>query len=461
MSLYSRRENSPIPTSMLPPALRAMVQSVAEVYHVPEVMPTVIALSMVSAALGKGLQIPSGRGRKTMGNLFVLVSADSGTGKSSVLRIMREPLEIIENHLRTFPSIQTMVPPEEWADSSEGFVGLVTPPGPEGAPGVLGRRSSYTESCPRQLICSEITGPALAKLLAENQETILNATAEAGNLLEESSRPNSPLGQLLLKGYSGDQVEIHRIPRKAVVLREPCITVCWLCQPHRLEKFLSSDRLLEDGLLARFCVVHSKAGMAYLQEDDRAVPVAASDSYGALINSLFDAYGQMSEDFYTAETTPDAQETLTSYYNRCVGRWHSDHGQLRSCIARWTEQAWKITLVLHAATHGGNSHRIAVDQQTAEDAVTLQEWFAEQQMEIIGGTTRQPQIMRLEKLCTLLREAPDHLMTLRNLHNSHGFSAEEVRRLVEQVPARLNLQKLQNPRGGPPSFVLSLTQSPL
>lgn len=64
----------PFPTNMLPPRLEAMVKSVAEVYHVPEVMPAAVALAIVSAAMGKGLRIASGPGRKTMGDLFFLIS---------------------------------------------------------------------------------------------------------------------------------------------------------------------------------------------------------------------------------------------------------------------------------------------------------------------------------------------------------------------------------------------------
>lgn len=73
---------APFPILALPPVLREMVCSVADGHGLPVVMPAAIALAMVSAALGKGLRIASGRGRKTMGNLFVLLSAASGSGKS-------------------------------------------------------------------------------------------------------------------------------------------------------------------------------------------------------------------------------------------------------------------------------------------------------------------------------------------------------------------------------------------
>ena len=84
---YSQETDSPFPTSMLPPRLEAIVKAIAAAHRVPDVMPASIALAIVSAAMGKGLRIASATGRTTMGNLFFLISAGSGTGKSTVLRI--------------------------------------------------------------------------------------------------------------------------------------------------------------------------------------------------------------------------------------------------------------------------------------------------------------------------------------------------------------------------------------
>lgn len=409
------------PTHMLPPPLRAMVLAINAVYGVPEVMPAAIALAMIAAAMRKGLRIASGKGRHTMGNLYVLISAESGTCKSTSLGVLLEPLQKIQENE---PS--TGIPPEE--------------------------------SAPR-LICSDTTGPALAKLLAANGETTLNATAEAGNLLNVVSKSANPLGLLLLKGYSGDPVEIDRVTRELIVIKKPCITVCWLCQPHRIDDFLGSEHLMEDGLLARFLVAHSRAKMAYMTDEDKAIPDAVSEGYGNLINAIFEAYGRRLDVPYTVNTSDEAFAILQEYHNLNVQRWNAENGSLRCCIARWSEQAWRMALVLHAATYGGNSHQIAVERETAERAVALQEWFAEQQVSIIRGTTRKKEDNRLEKLCELLMEAPNNEMTLRDLKNSHGFSSEEVRRLVGSAPSKLNLQDRQNSRGGPRSFFVVLARS--
>jgi hypothetical protein len=459
---YSQETDSPFPTSMLPPRMEAIVKAIAAAHRVPDVMPASIALAIVSAAMGKGLRIASATGRTTMGNLFFLISAGSGTGKSTVLRILREPLDIIQDFHNDLGGNAAGSPLAskngEGSPGYEGFdgsVGLLPKPG-KGKGGKQGRGANGEDGPTIRLICSEVTGQALAKLLDENQQVILNVTAEAGNLLDEASRVASPFGQLLLKGFSGDHVEIDRIVRAPVVMEEPCISVCWLCQPHRLEKFLASDRLLEDGLLARFFVAHSQATMAPMTEHDEEIPVAVSDAYGALIEALFASYGRNSKHQWTVDASPDAREVLRNHHNRCVEHWKADGCRLQSCVARWTEQTWKITLVLHAGIHGANSHLLTVDADTARRAVALQQWFAGQQMRIIGGGVEHPENPRLARLCELLRESPKCEMKLQKLKNSHGFSADEVHRLVESVPMLLRLEKRKNPAGGPTSNVVGL-----
>lgn len=448
-------EESNFPVCLLPPPIAALVLAIAAVHGVPAVMPAAIALSMIAAAIGKGLLIASGKGRRTMGNLYFFVSAESGTNKSTALGIFLEPLKALEAELKNFADNHGSTPPgpmhpREDDGSSEGFEGL-----PQMFDGEVAPEKSAEEASTR-LTCSNVTGPSLAKLLAENRETTFNVNPEAGNLLQQVSKSQSHLGELLLKGFSGDSVEIDRRNQKPVVLAKPCITVCWLCQPHRLDQFLASDHLMEDGLLARFLVSHSKAGMAFMAEDDNAIPVEVSDGYRAAIHTLFQNYALRSGEPFIVQTSPEAFQVLRAFHNHNAERWHAEEGSLRCCIARWTEQAWRITLVLHAATHGGDCHRIAVERETAERAVTLQEWFSKQQESIIRGTTQPPEGERLEKLCRLLSKAPNHEIKLRDLQNSNGFTREEVDRLVELAPSQLELQERKNPRGGPRSYVLIL-----
>jgi hypothetical protein len=154
----------PFPTDMLPERLQTMVKAIAVVFRVPDVMPAVIVLTMISATIGKGLRIASGRGRKTMANLFSLVSADSGTGKTSVLRVLREPLDILQAHLKMFGrqnglhrlGTKKSKPRGRGFEDSEGIAGDIklVPPrarGSEKMPGGDGARIGHAS-------CSEPTG---------------------------------------------------------------------------------------------------------------------------------------------------------------------------------------------------------------------------------------------------------------------------------------------------------------
>ena len=229
-------DDSMFPIGTLPPPIAALVLAIAAVHGVPAVMPAAIALSMIAAAIGKGLLIASGKGRRTMGNLYFLVSAESGTNKSTSLGIFLEPLKALEADLKNFAGSHSSAPPNpthptEDDGGSEGSEGL-----PQMFDGEVSPEKSAEEASTR-LTCSNVTGPSLAKLLAENRETTFNVNPEAGNLLQQVSKSQSHLGELLLKGFSGDSVEIDRKNQKPVVLAKPCITVCWLCQPHRLDQF--------------------------------------------------------------------------------------------------------------------------------------------------------------------------------------------------------------------------------
>lgn len=78
--------------------------------------------------------------------------------------------------------------------------------------------------------------------------------------------------------------------------------------------------------------------------------------------------------------------------------------------------------------------------------------------QVDSDSTLAPAENRLNQLCELLRSAPGHAMTLRDLRNSHEFSKEEISCLVASAPSLLDLQIRQNPRGGPRSRVLVLTE---
>jgi Protein of unknown function (DUF3987) len=447
------------PVEVLPGPVAALVQAIVDVHGVPAAMSATIALSMLSASIGKGLLIMGAKGRRTMGNLFVLISAPTGVGKSTAINILRQPLDMILDYLQECADSHCMLPltpPQitEGDEESHGNLDVLPPQAGDVASPQL------TAGSPPRLFCSDTTGPALAKILRENNETILVATPEAGNQLDEASKPASLFGQLLLKGYSGDKAEIDRATKQPVILNQPCITVCWLCQPHRVTKFFGSERLMEDGLIARFLFVETKAGMPYMPEEDRTIPVSVINGYGAIMSELYDAYRGRGGQAEIVRISDEVYNIMRDYHNDCVRQLQEVDNNLTFCIPRWTEQAWKIMLVLHAAEHGAKAHLVPVDRQTAKRAITLMRWYASEQSRVMGVATIPPQEIRLKRLLELLGDAPSQTLKLRDLENSHGFTKDEVSELAQMAPSVLKLENRKPKASGRPSPVIVLIGSP-
>jgi hypothetical protein len=77
---------NPFPTHCLPPPIAAMASAISQSVLVPERLSGCCVLGILSASLGKGIQVQSGSDRCTRGNLYLMASADSGTGKSETFR---------------------------------------------------------------------------------------------------------------------------------------------------------------------------------------------------------------------------------------------------------------------------------------------------------------------------------------------------------------------------------------
>ena len=85
-------EAAPFPVDALPPAMATIIAAVSRTERVPLALPAVCALGVVSAAIGAGLEATSGPNRVTRANLYLLASAESGSGKSETFRLIAAPL---------------------------------------------------------------------------------------------------------------------------------------------------------------------------------------------------------------------------------------------------------------------------------------------------------------------------------------------------------------------------------
>ena len=150
----------------------------------------------------------------------------------------------------------------------------------------------------------------------------------------------------------------------------------------------------------------------------------------------------------------EAVRLLNDHHNGIVRRCHS--GELRdvqSFAARWTEQAWRIALCLHAGTCGQEAGTAPLNAATAACAIKLADWFSVQQLAILQRSRSEKRLSRLQKLRSLIVDYGGEA-TLRDLAKNNGFPAEEVHRLAADFPTQLTIQRRDT--GGRPSEVASI-----
>ena len=411
------------PVHVLPKTLAAMTTDIADCRQVPVALVAGALLTTVAASIGRGLKLESGPSRQTSPNLFLLASAGSGVGKSTIMNDAVAPIRRLQEALRS---------------------------------GEIEPQFEVPEKHVPTLTVDNVTGPALPVVMAANGQKVFAVSAEAGDHLKEASKRGSCLKSVLLKGYSIEPIEVHRVSRKGVSMPAPSLCVLWMCQPHRLAEFLAHPHLLESGLLARFLVMHAGGGMPQLSGKEPKIRSEVRRGYERLVEDLFRGYFQHDVRAMMVRGSKGVPEVMRDYHNEVGARANGDRHDVSACICRWPEQAWRLAPVLHAAVHGERAHQRKLAVTTARNAVRLARWFGAQQLQILNATTPQRQEGRMHKLLHNLQDSPDGQVTFRDLKNSHGFGAGEIEELVETSPGSFRVEVIQNPNGGPKSRWLCL-----
>jgi len=187
-----------------------------------------------------------------------------------------------------------------------------------------------------------------------------------------------------VQAWSGDAYEGDRIMRPELSLSSPCLSALWLVQPDKLKELFGHESLAESGFLPRILVCLSECEPQEIDRGRPGVPEAVSESYGALIRELLDGF-RIAQEPATIEPTPEAVEALDGHFNAIVGRRRGELKDVGSFAARWTEQAWRIAVCLHAGEHGRRAGEQPLSLETARAAIRIADWFAREQLQLLGA----------------------------------------------------------------------------
>jgi hypothetical protein len=458
----------PFPLHCLPALVEAMAKEVCATERVPESLVGCCALGILSASIGAGLAVRSASNRITRGNIYLLASAESGSGKSETFRHMARPFQQFE-----------MDRIKRWKEQDR--------------PDAIAKRDLLEvdiKECKKQyakdrnddineevkkfaleieelekrlhaptLTCEDVTSEKLADLLSNNDEQLASLSADALSivniLLGRYNKLDRTDESLYLKAFSGDPCVVHRMSRDPIQLESPCLTALWLTQPDKLQSLLDERSLNEGGLIPRILPCHTNCKPREIGKNPPSISISVEKAYAGLIFCLLETY-RLAHERFTIEPTSEALRALNDHHDAIVKRRREELLDVTSYAARWNEQAWRIAVCLHAGTHGSEAHKQPISLETAQRAIALAAWFSAEQLRILNAGRTQRKIERLQRLTELLLQQYNGSTTLRTLHRNNGFEPDETRQLAAKFPEKLVIERHET--GGRPSEIVRVSK---
>lgn len=414
---------NPFPIWTLPGSVADMAQAIADTERTPTSLSGVCTLGFLSAAIGKGLTIQSGPDRRTRGNIYLLASADSGSGESESFRHAAKPFNEYESSLleawrsSTLPSLgaeKDILEAEisklkRKAGNAEGPIERGEIEGKLAAKKITLANIEALLHAPA-LTVEDVTTEKLAAMLAANGETLASISPDAGsivnNLLGRYSRLDRTDESVYLKAFSGDFLRVDRQKHvEPVLLKSPCLTALWLTQPDKLETLLKKKELTDGGLIPRLLVCHTRAEPLEIVDGSTGIPAEVSAAYRSTIHAILKAYRHLEEP-QTIQPSPKAIALMTSHFNKIVVRRRGELRDVTSYAARWNEQAWRLAVCIHAGEHSGQAHEHELGAETAARAIELADWFADCQLEILSAGRESGRRQLRDDVLELLADNP-------------------------------------------------------
>ncbi len=302
----------PFPTECLPPDIALMVRAVASAHRVPDSLPGLMALALVAASIGKGLVLNWRPDKSpTPANLFVLPSAESGSGKSECYKHLAGVFLAFERAMQERWRKEVLPDLQEKLRYAEGQVKKLdrklakdstTQDEAERLRGEMKYHLAQVEDLKGrlhepQLSIQDATVEKAATVMHWCDETIFSTSSDARKLVDNilgrySANKKLADDAIYLNAFSGDDVKVDRQGREGVRLANPCLTLLWALQPDALDMLLDEESLQQGGFLARCLLAHTHAEPQHIGGDTRPITDDTSNRWENLVRNLLVTYRQ-------------------------------------------------------------------------------------------------------------------------------------------------------------------------
>ena len=448
------------PASVLPPLLLTVAEDMARVYQTPVCLPGMATLAVLSGALGRSVVVMGAyKDKPTRLNLYVMASAERGTGKGNIGEHLSHPIaerskQLREHQLNESASYRGEVgilkkeiaKLENTGVSESGTVRHKT----ESDLTTKNRRLETLDreaKRERKLWVSDCGSEALGRALDDNDETLFSYSSEAGAALKVAlGKYTDGKGDfdLLLSGYSGDSVRVDRITRKSLELISPCLSLFWLVQGVILRDLCGNPEAVERGLTARPLIFETGA---VRQLDDRTnLATTTGPRWADFINGVLDQRLIQDREPGVIQCTPEARAVFSDFSDESVMLGRGQFADLDGELTRWRENGIKVA-GLFALAEGLRT--LTADH--AERGCAIVRWAGYSYLGILSAGRAERKRTDLDRLLVIIKEKGGEI-TLGDLQRHHEIKRSFVQSVMAAFPDKLELRK--EPTGGKPRETL-------
>jgi hypothetical protein len=365
-----------------PETVSNYVKALAENTQTSIDMASVIALGILAVCAGRHYRIEGNSNYYEPLNLYVLLVAEPGERKSSIMQNMTRFLFEYEQSENERLKPQITVYKQKKSNLESTIKNLQERLGKSQNDKQLlfelkskqSELNELQEVKPLRLYADDCSSEALTTLLSENDGMMAVISAEGSIFDIIAGRYNTKINMdVWLKGHSGDEIRVDRKNRMTEYISNPRLTTVLAIQPSVLDEIMNNKTMAGRGLIARFLIAIplSRIGQRIFVSD--AIAPEAVESFRLVLMKILTSIH--SDDIQTLRLTKEAQGVIESYFNENEVLLSDRECPMREWLAKNVGAVLRIAGILHLAS--GYDHNTLVSSDTMSKAASIGRYFCE------------------------------------------------------------------------------------
>jgi len=453
--------------------IRGLIEACVETHKVVPEIATVWALTIHAASLGHGIRLATGS-TGTSGNLFGIVCAGSGRGKSSTFESAIEPLRAVqsERHEAFIKSrLPDLLSEREILEVERQKIRKSKAIDRNRLRDVIARIAEIdTQAHAPTIYTGDFTTQSLIEGASRNGGCISILNDDAGTVLDSIYGRWNSTGRTdesaLLRMFSGQAPDLLRRGNSVVAPPECCLSLGIGMTSKDSDKLFENSDFLNGGFLAR-CIVAQQTGRPVERSirDSRSIPEAMASKWDLHIRSNCDKYLFRDPDapFLPVLLTNDAIDVFDELNHLVHQQWDTRQSTEAFDI-RAAELAMRISLNMHVSEHGSEAPQRKLSGSTAQGAVAVYQALGRCRDRLLSKTIREGRLERSKRLRDILEtegrlfEGLGKGCTLRDLGRRHGLDEGMLQNIVSDFPQAFAIDTQRTGKAGQPARVCYLQE---